>query len=172
MTLADSSAAGGGGWLAAMKRHGNLFEQIVSWPNLLQAAHLAARGKRFRENVARFNFDYERELLRLQRELQDRTYQPGPYHTFYINEPKRHMISAAPFCDRVVHYALCNVIEPIFESRFIFDSYACRKGKGTHRALDRFQSFCRRYADVLQCDIQKFFPSMDPHSDQVMAHAR
>lgn len=144
-----------------MKRHGNLFETIVSWPNLLAACQLSSRGKRYRENVARFRFDYELELLRLQRELRDHTYKPGPYHTFYIQEPKRRLISAAPFHDRVVHHALCNVIEPVFERRFIADSFACRKRKGTHAALDRFQSFCRRHRFVLQCDIQKFFPSMD-----------
>jgi len=144
-----------------MKRHGHLFEQLVSWPNLLAASRLAARGKRFRPNVAEFNFDYERELLALQRELQNRSYRPGPYRTFQIHEPKCRLISAAPFRDRVVHHALCRVIEPLFERRFIYDSYACREGKGTHAALDRFQSFCRHHRYVLQCDIRKFFPSID-----------
>ena len=144
-----------------MKRHGHLFEQLVSWPNLLRAAWQAARGKRHRDNVLQFQFDYELELLRLQRELTDRTYRPGPYRTFRIVVPKPRTISAAPFRDRVVHHALVNVLEPIFERRFIDDSYACRAGKGTHAALDRFQSFCRRHRYVLQCDIQKFFPSID-----------
>lgn len=71
------------------------------------------------------------------------------------------LISAAPFRDRVVHHALCNVIEPRFERRFIFDSYANRPGKGTHRAVDRLQQFARRYRYVLRLDIVKHFPSID-----------
>ena len=89
------------------------------------------------------------------------TYQPGPYHSFYIRDPKHRLISAAPFRDRVVHHALCNVIEPIFERTFIGDSYANQVGKGTHRALDRAQAFARRYRYVLQCDVEQFFPSVD-----------
>jgi hypothetical protein len=88
-------------------------------------------------------------------------YRPGPYHSFYIHEPKQRLISAAPFRDRVVHHALCNIIEPIFERSFIHDSYANRAGKGTHRALDRCQLFARRYRYVLQCDVRQFFPSID-----------
>jgi len=79
----------------------------------------------------------------LQRELHGHTYRPGPYVNFYIHDPKRRLISAAPFRDRVVHHALCNLIEPIFERSFITDSYANRVGKGTHRALDRCQQFAR-----------------------------
>lgn len=71
------------------------------------------------------------------------------------------MISAAPFRDRVVHHALCNLIEPLFERSFIFDSYANRIGKGTHRALDRAQHYARRYRYVLQLDVRQFFPSID-----------
>jgi retron-type reverse transcriptase len=112
-------------------------------------------------NVARFRFDLERQLCRLQDELTTKTYEPGPYHTFEICEPKRRLISAAPFRDRVVHHALCNVLEPIFERCFVFDSYACRKGKGTHAAVARFQSFARRHGYVLKCDVRKFFPSID-----------
>lgn len=90
-----------------------------------------------------------------------KSYQPGPYASFYIHEPKRRLISAAPFRDRVVHHALCNVIEPIFERSFIDDSYANRVGKGTHRALDRCQQFARRYPYVLTCDLKQYFPSID-----------
>jgi retron-type reverse transcriptase len=78
-----------------------------------------------------------------------------------ITEPKLRLISAAPFRDRVVHRALVNVLAPRFERRFIFDSYACRVGKGTHAAIDRFQQFARRFGYVLKCDIRKFFPSID-----------
>ena len=89
------------------------------------------------------------------------TYRPGPYASFNIHEPKRRLISAAPFRDRVVHHALCNVIEPAFERSFIDHSYANRVGKGTHRALDACQAFARRYRYVLPCDVRQFFPSVD-----------
>jgi len=97
----------------------------------------------------------------LKHELRTQTYSPGNYESFYIHEPKRRLISAAPFRDRVVHHALCNVIEPVFERSFIFDSYANHTGKGTHRALDRCQQFARRFAYVLPCDVRQFFPSID-----------
>ena len=144
-----------------MKRHKHLYEQVCSWPNLLLAARRAQRGKRFKDNVAAFNFDLERELLRVQRELEDQTYQPGPYYEFYIQEPKPRMISAAPYRDRVVHHALCNVIEPLFEATFIDNSFACRKGKGQHKAADTFTRYARRYRYVLKCDVRKYFPSID-----------
>lgn len=144
-----------------MKTYNRLFNQICSFENLLLAARKAQDGKRFQEAVARFNFHLERELYRLQEELQTRTYRPGPYHEFHIYEPKLRKISAAPYRDRVAHHALCNVIEPIFDRTFIFDSYACRKGKGTHKAVDRFTAFCRKSDYVLKCDIKKYFPSID-----------
>ncbi|MBE7458652.1 MAG: RNA-directed DNA polymerase [Planctomycetia bacterium] len=100
-------------------------------------------------------------MLRLQHELRTRIYRPGRYRAFYVSEPKRRLISAAPYRDRVVHHALIRVIGPLFERNFVTDSYANRIGKGTHRAADRCQEFARRFAYVLQCDIVKFFPSVD-----------
>ena len=144
-----------------MKRQGNLWDGMISFENLLHAAQAAARGKRFKPGVARFVFDLERQLLRLHEELAGKTYRPGPYRTFTIYEGKTRQISAAPFRDRVVHHALTGVLEPIFERSFIFDSYACRKGKGTHAAVDRCQRFARRYRYVLKADVRKFFPSID-----------
>lgn len=144
-----------------MKRHGRLFDKLVAWPNLLRAARRARRGKRFRPNVAAFEYDLEGELLQLQAELIAGTYRPGAYHTFTIFEPKRRLISAAPYRDRVVHHALCNVIEPLLDRTFIHDSYACRAGKGTHAAVRRAAQFARRSPYVLQGDLQQFFPSLD-----------
>ena len=120
-----------------------------------------AAGKRGKAPVADFMRNQEDELLTLQDELQTKTYTPGPYHSFYIHDPKRRLISAAPFRDRVVHHALCQVIQPIWERRFIHDCYANRLGRGTHRALDRAQQFARRYAYFLQCDVRQYFPSID-----------
>ncbi len=144
-----------------MKRYGNLWSQIVSFENLLNAARKAEKGKRYRENVLKFNDNIEYELLKLQQELSHQIYSPGEYKTFEIVEPKKRMISAAPYRDRVVHHALCNVIMPIFEKTFIHDSYANRIGFGTHRALRRFTGFLRNSRYILQCDIQKYFPSID-----------
>jgi RNA-directed DNA polymerase len=139
----------------------NLFTQVVEWANLWQAYHKAARGKRGKQAAATFDFGLADRLLRLQSELANGTYQPGPYQHFTIHEPKRRLISAAPFRDRVVHHALCNIIETLFERRFHPHSYANRVGKGTHRALDQLQAYARHYRYVLRLDIVQHFPSLD-----------
>jgi retron-type reverse transcriptase len=144
-----------------MKTCKNLFAKIFAFENLLLAAQLAAQGKREQPNVMHFFQRVEENLWRLQEELQTQTYRPGEYSTFHIYEPKPRMISAAPFRDRVVHHALINLIGPLFEKSFIFDSYANRVGKGTHRAIRRYQHFLRDYRYVLKCDIRKYFPSID-----------
>jgi len=144
-----------------MKRHGHLWQAMISFENLLKSAETARRGKRFRPAAARFFFHLEHELTRLQEELAAKTYRPGPYRTFTIYEGKTRLISAAPFRDRVVHHALTGALEPIFECSFVLDSYACRKGKGTHAAVNRCQAFARRYRYVLKADVRKFFPSID-----------
>jgi retron-type reverse transcriptase len=144
-----------------MKRHGHLWEGMIAFEHLLKAAEKARRGKRFRPAATRFFFHLERELTRLHEELASKTYCPGPYRTFTIYEGKKRQISAAPFRDRVVHHALTGALEPIFERSFIADSYACRKGKGTHAAVDRCQAFAHRHRYVLKADVRKFFPSID-----------
>ena len=144
-----------------MKRYHDLYDQVTGFENLWLAYRRAARGKRGQRAVAAFEFDLEDELFRLQDELIGQTYRPGPYTSFHIRDPKHRLISAAPFRDRVVHHALCNVIEPVFERTFIGDSYANRAGKGTHAALDRAQAFARSHRYVLQCDVEQFFPSID-----------
>lgn len=144
-----------------MKRIGNLWEKIITFENLMVAAKNAQAGKRFRENVLQFNYNLETEIFQILHELRSKSYRPGDYKTFQIITPKPRFISAAPYRDRVVHHALCNVIIPVFEQSFISDSYANRVGYGTHRALRRFTGFCRTSTHVLQCDISKFFPSID-----------
>ncbi len=144
-----------------MKTYRSLYPKIWDFENLYLAYRKARKGKRGKPPAAAFEQVQEEELLALQDELRTKTYLPGPYHSFYIHEPKRRLISAAPFRDRVVHHALCRVIEPIWETRFIHDSYANRVGKGTHRAIDRAQYFARRYRYFLQCDVVQFFPSID-----------
>ncbi len=144
-----------------MVRVGNLWSEVVSWNNLSEAVRAAARGKRTRPDVARFTFDLESHLCALQRELESGSYEPGPYRTFEIRDPKPRMISAAPFRDRVVHHALTRVLEPVFERRFTADSFASRKGFGQHKALHKAWAGCRENPYVLKCDLRKYFPSID-----------
>jgi retron-type reverse transcriptase len=144
-----------------MQRYGDLWNNFLAWDNLLLAARKARRGKRHRPVVLRFEFLRETELLRLQRELQDGAYRPGPFTTHWIQRPKPRLISAAPYRDRVDHHALMNVLEPILDRHFHPDSYACRKGKGTHAASRRLQQLMRRHRWTLQADVRKFFPSID-----------
>jgi hypothetical protein len=144
-----------------MKTHNHLFERISSFENLLEAARRAERGKRTQSTVGRFRTNIESEILELQRELRGGTYAPGSYRVKFITRPKKRMISAAPFRDRVVHHAMCGVVMPLFERGMIHDLYSNRAGKGTHAAIRRCQEFCRAYPYVLKCDVRKFFPSMD-----------
>jgi RNA-directed DNA polymerase len=137
------------------------FRELCSFANLLQAWRKAARGKRSSSGAAAFEDGLAERLLELHDALASGEYRPGRYTHFVIHEPKRRRISAAPFRDRVVHHALCRVIEPVFEAQFIADSYANRVGKGTHRAIDRLQHFARRYRYVLRLDIVKHFPAID-----------
>lgn len=145
----------------SMKTFKNLYLKITDFATLETAFRKARRGKRHQVNVATFETNLDQELLALQQELQDETYRPGGYRHFTLYDGKPRRISAAPFRDRVVHHALCHITEPIWEARFIRDSYACRVGKGTHAALDRCTHFARRYPYVLQADIVQFFPSVD-----------
>ncbi len=144
-----------------MKSYRNLYPQIYTFSNLIDAWKKARKGKRYTPAAATFERNLDYEIADLHHQLESGTYQPGEYVHFIVHEPKRRLISAAPFRDRVVHHALCNVIEPIYERKFIEDSYANRIDKGTHRALDRCTYFMRRYPYVLQCDIQQFFPAID-----------
>lgn len=144
-----------------MKTFNHLFQQVVSFENLLAAARNAAKGKKERPNVLLFFLNLEENLFLLQDELVSHNYTPGHYRTFDIYDPKPRLISAAPFRDRVVHHALMNIIGPLMERSFIFDSYANRVGKGTHKAIRRYQSFLKQYHFVLKCDIKSYFPSID-----------
>ena len=137
------------------------FAHLCSWENLVRAWRKAARGKRGTASVARFEYRAEEQLSDLREQLLAATYRPGAYVHFHIKDPKQRKISAIRFRDRVVHHALCNVIEPRFERLFIPDSYANRRAKGTHRAVDRLQIFARRHRYVLRADIVQHFASVD-----------
>lgn len=143
-----------------MKTWKNLYGDICSFKNLLSAARKAQRGKRYRREIYTFNARLEENLVCLQRELESQSWQPGRYREFLVHDGKRRLICAAPYRDRVIHHALCNVIEPLFDRTFIHDSYACRKGKGTHAAADRYTRFSRRAKYVLKCDLSRYFGSV------------
>ena len=138
-----------------------LFDAITSFPALHAAALRAATGKRGKPGVAAFLANLETEVLRLERALRSGRYRPGRYKTIEVFDPKHRVVSAAPFRDRVVHHALCAVCEPLFERSFIHDTYANRKGKGTHRAVARYERFRDRYRHVLRCDVYRYFPAID-----------
>ncbi|MFZ0256370.1 MAG: RNA-dependent DNA polymerase, partial [Gammaproteobacteria bacterium] len=128
-----------------MKRLGGIWSQVVDFANLLHAYRKARRGKGQSPDVARFTLDLEREILALQWELMSGAYQPGAYRLFTVYERKPRLIAAAPFRDRVVHHAVMNLVEPPLDRTFIDDSYACRRGRGTHAAVTRYQGWARCY---------------------------
>ena len=163
---------GPGGPKILMKPFINLFGQVTKFENLFNAYRDARKGKRYDSEILSFEFNAEENLLKLKRELEGWTYCHGGYREFIVNDSKKRRIKAAPFRDRVVHHALCNIIEPVFEPTFIYDSYACRKEKGTQRALRRLKMFLRSMAAMqggnkipeiycLQCDISKYFDSIN-----------
>ncbi len=144
-----------------MRRIGGLWPQVITFENLLAAHRKARRGKRDRPAVVRFELDLERNLFDLQRGLADHSYRPGNYRLFEIYDRKPRQIAAAPYRDRVVHHALMKLVEPALDPSFISDSYACRVGKGVHAAVERYQSWARRYAYSLKLDVRRYFPSID-----------
>lgn len=144
-----------------MKTYKHLWEYFISFENFYKAVKKSAKGKRWKKSTMNFNYNAEAEILKLQTELESGRYAPGEYRSFTIYEPKERVIYAAPYRDRVVHHALINILEPIWEPRLYYHSYACRVGKGSHKALDVCQTYLRKNKYVLKCDIQKFFPSID-----------
>jgi retron-type reverse transcriptase len=147
-----------------MKTHKNLFQRVTAFGNLYQAFTEAKRGKRDQLEVQCFEYHLEERLWEIKRELEAGGYCWGGYRAFWIHDPKPRFIHAAPFRDRVVHHAIHQVIEPIFEPSLIYDTYACRKGKGTLAAVLRYDEFIRRLKGkgyVLKCDIHHYFASID-----------
>lgn len=146
---------------------GGTFMQICSFDNLLAAAYACRKGKTKSPATLRFFHQLEENIIQLHNELLWDMYQPSPYHHFYVFEPKRRLISAPHFRDRVVHRAIYNLIEPLFDKTYLDDSYACRRGKGAHRGADRAQKFIRAVesghgkAYALKADIARYFASID-----------
>lgn len=137
-----------------------LWARVVSFKNLHEAWRLARLGKRDRHSVARFALDCEGQILQLREELLAGTYQHGDYRRFTIYERKPRLIAAAPFRDRVVHHALMRVVEPVLDAGFLTTSFACRKERGVHAAVDHYQGAARRFAYVLKLDVSSYFASI------------
>lgn len=144
--------------------------QIFSYENLLKCYYECRKRKRYTANAAKFEINFEGELLKLQKELQGHTYRPGRSICFVVTKPKAREIFAADFRDRIVHHILVGYLEPIFERKFISQSYACRKGKGAHKAIKDLKRYIGKAtkgntqkAHYLQIDIQSFFVSIKKH---------
>jgi len=161
-----------------MKTYNNLYDKLCSYDNLMKAFKKARKGKSKKWYVNRFENNLENNLLQLKYELETLTYYPKLLKRFIIRDPKTRVIHASHFRDRIVHHALCNVIEPIFDKTFIYDSYANRKRKGTHAGLKRFDYFKRKVSQngklvrnakdnnmvvayVLKADIKHYFDTVD-----------
>ncbi len=138
-----------------------LFDGVASFEALGAAALRAVAGKRRTPVPAAFLANLETEVLRLERELRAGSWRPGRYVEIEVTEPKRRLVSAAPFRDRVVHHAVHAVVAPLFERGFIDHSYANRTGKGTHRAVRQYERFRDRHRHVLRCDVYRYFPAID-----------
>lgn len=141
---------------------------IISVDNLLESWREFLRGKRRRKDVQEFSVNLTENILNLHNDLKNKTYQHGGYTAFRINDPKPRDIHKASVRDRLLHHALYRTLYPLFDKKFIFDSYSCRKDKGTHRALNRFRLFARKVSQnhtqtawVLKRDIRKFFTNID-----------
>ena len=143
------------------RRHDQLFDRIANFQALHAAARRAVKGKRKKPGAASFFANLEGEVLALERQLRAGKYRPGRYVAFQVNDPKKRIVSAAPFRDRVVHHALCTVVEPIFEVGLIDHTFANRIGKGTHRAIETYERYRDRHAHVLRCDVYRYFPAID-----------
>lgn len=148
-----------------MKRYGHMYEQVCSYTNLFQAFHNAQKGKSSRQEVIQFNYNLEENLRSLQVELESMTYRTSDYVTFVKHEPKERIIFKLPFRDRVVHWAIMQIVEPIWVSQFTSDTYACIKGRGVHSMTARLKKDIKNDPEgtryCLKVDVKKFYPSIN-----------
>ena len=145
-----------------MKRYGNLWDKIIDKDNLYLAYRKARRGKGWQRKVQKIDKNPEKYINELHDLLVSGEYKTSNYKTKVIYEPKMRTIYILPFYpDRIVHHAIMNILEPIWDKQFIYHSYACRKGKGQHTASKYCMSIVRKYKYVLKGDISKFYPSVN-----------
>ncbi|MBI4154482.1 group II intron reverse transcriptase domain-containing protein [Candidatus Woesearchaeota archaeon] len=151
-----------------MKTYKNIWDKLCSMKNLELAFKKARKNKTLKPYVKEFEKDFHSNLLQLRMELLLLAYRPRPLKTFIIHDPKTRKISKSDFRDRIIHHTLVNILEPIFDKSFIYDSYANRKGKGTLKAIQRFDCFKRKVSKnntkscyVLKADIKHYFETVD-----------
>lgn len=150
----------------AMKTYNNIWNNIIDFESLFRAYRRAARYKKYHSEVLAFSQNLEENLIQLQNELIWHEYMPAPPRQFMVYEPKKRIITAPAFRDRIVHHAICNEIEPLIDKRFVYDTYACRVGKGPQKAVARLQYFEREAAAewreywAYKGDIKSFFLSI------------
>jgi RNA-directed DNA polymerase len=142
-------------------KHKNIYNQIYEFENLYSAYKKARKGKRGKKAVCEFEYDLEKNLFELQKDLKNETFRFSGYNEFIVTDPKERTISAAPFRDRVVHHAICNFLEPIMDKTLVDQTYACRYNKGSHRAIAKAVNYVRKYKYVLKLDVKKYFFSID-----------
>lgn len=146
----------------------NRFDSLLTFDKLLQAHNRASIGKRTKPEIINFEMDLETNIIKLMKELKNGTYKIGKYREFTIYEPKKRIIKSLPYRDRIVHqWYIEEFIKPFMLPRFIKDTYACLDKKGTLEAVLATQKYMRKMQKkygsyyVLQCDIHKFFYSID-----------
>lgn len=145
-----------------MKTYKKLWDAFIAPENFELAAKKAVRSKKSRKSVQRFLAHRDELLKKLRDDIICGRYKTSNYHTFIIREPKQRVIYNLPlYPDHIVHHALINILGPIWQKFFIHDSYACIPGRGLHAASQKTMEFVRKNKYVLQCDIRKFYPSID-----------
>lgn len=144
-----------------MKRERIDLIDIAAWPNLQLAYWKASRGKRLRPDVIKFSCALEQNLARLAGNILSGQAPVGSYRSFEIHDPKRRIIHAVGFADRVLHHAIMNLAEPMFEKTLVDSTFACRPGKGVHRAVQQVQKNLQRYPWYVQVDVSAYFASID-----------
>ncbi len=144
-----------------MKRAKFLFNQIISYENIRIAWLKARRHKTSKNVVKSFSKNVNENLLTVQKNLKSKPAILNSYTQFTVYEPKERIISVVPFIDRVMHHAIMNVLEPIFEKQFIFHTYACRKGKGSHKAIKYAFAKAKNCQYFLKLDVKKYFDNID-----------
>ena len=144
-----------------MKRHRIRLADIATFDNLTLAVWKAARGKRQRPDVIQFTTQLDKNLKQLVQDIITAKVPYARYREFHIHDPKERLIHAACFEDRVLHHAIMNLAEPVFERTLVSSSYACRPDKGVHRAIAQVQANLRRYPWFVKVDISGYFPNID-----------
>lgn len=148
-----------------MRRHGNLFDKITDIDNIRLAYKKARKGKSWQNTIKIFELDLENNILKIRNSLIDKTFTTSEYTLKQIYEPKQRTIYRLPFNpDRIVQHSIMNILEPIWDNLFIYDSYSCRKNKGIHKASKRTMEFIRKSGSDSYClkmDISKFYPSIN-----------